>query len=218
MVRIFPSLIAADLLNLQKEIESLHEQVDGYHIDIMDNHFVPNLTWGLSFVEAISRITNKQLWIHLMVDNPADWIAKLELPEASIVTIHIESSKSIFEDVQCIKEKKWRSSVAINPNTSLEEVFGIVHAVDQILLMSVNPGFSGQPFESVVLKKIDPLSNHCDRVGTKCSIGMDGGINETNIAQVYDAGVVDVAIASGIFNHKDRVAAINRLRALCYHE
>lgn len=212
MIRIFPSLIAADLLNLEREILVLDSCVDGYHIDIMDNHFVPNLTWGPLFVNAIAQATQKPLWIHVMVENPQTLINQFQISAESLITFHIETKENIKELIFLIKEKKWRVGIAINPKTAVEECVPYLNLIDQLLVMSVEPGFSGQLFNQEVLYKISLLVAAQKKQKRVFSIAMDGGINYGNIAQLYASGVKDFAIASGIFNYTDRVKAVHDLR------
>lgn len=211
-MHIFPSLIAADLLNLEREILLLDPCVDGYHLDVMDNHFVPTLIGGPLFIHAIASITQKPLWIHLMVDNPKNLIEQLHVPPQSVITIHIETSIDHKELISLIKEKKWRVGIAINPKTPVEDSFAYLDCVDQLLLMSVEPGFSGQTFKKEVLNKISSLIEEQTKRKGSFSIAMDGGINYGNIAELYNAGVHDFAVASAIFKHTDRVKAVHDLR------
>lgn len=213
--RLFPSLISADLLNLQRELEVLDPIVDGYHIDIMDGHFVPNLTWGNMFVEAIAAYTKKQLWIHLMVDNPLWWIQHLPAPQGSLVSIHIESTTVLSDCINKIKEKKWEVSIAVNPKTAISKTFEFLHVIDQVLIMSVAPGFSGQPFIPSVCKKIQPLQDQLKNglIGhSMCRIGMDGGVTKENGLFLAKQGVSDFAVASGIFSYPDRPCAVRLIR------
>ncbi len=214
MAHIFPSLISADPLNLQKEIELLDPHTDGYHLDVMDNHFVPNLTWGPMIINAIAKTTRRKLWVHLMVDNPMDWDALLFIPPGSIFSFHFETKKEIPRLIKKIKEKKWEASLAINPKTPVEEIFPILGVLDQVLLMSVEPGFSGQSFLKAVMKKLDKLSAYRQTSGLNFRIGMDGGINAQNITQLAQKGVDDFAIAASIFHQADRAAALQGLKKL----
>lgn len=214
MAHIFPSLISADPLNLQKEIELLDPHTDGYHLDIMDNHFVPNLTWGPMVVNAISNTTRRKLWVHLMVDNPMEWDTLLFMPPGSIFSFHFETKKEISKLIKKIKEKKWEASLAINPKTPVEEIFPILGVLDQVLLMSVEPGFSGQSFLKDVMEKLDKLSAYRQTSGSNFRIGMDGGINSQNITQLAQMGVDDFAIAAGIFDQADHAVALQELKKL----
>jgi ribulose-phosphate 3-epimerase len=213
MPTIYPSLIGADQLNLAQTIKNLDPHVVGYHLDVMDNHFVPNLTWGAPTVNAIAQITNRILWIHLMVTNPADWIDLLKLKPGSIFSFHAEAlhDESAATIIASIKKKGWRASVAINPSTSVESIFNLLLLVDQVLVMSVQPGFSGQSFIADVVNKLKPLVEYRASHNLNFRIGMDGGIDENTIEMLAHNGVDDFAIASGIFAQPNPVAALELL-------
>jgi len=211
MIKIFPSLMAGDLLNMQKEIEILDPYCDGYHIDIMDDHFVPNITWGIDFIDAVNRATSKPLWVQLMVEDTTRWVDKIFLNANSILSIHIESSKEIRSLIDAIKKKNIIPSVAINPKTPVARIFPLLDVLHHVLIMSVEPGFSGQPFLPDVVKKVDSLVSFCDNGGIKCAIGMDGGIKENNIGMLAQKGVEDFVVGSGVFNNSDPVGALKEL-------
>lgn len=213
MSAIYPSLISADQLNLAQTIKDLDPYVAGYHLDVMDNHFVPNLTWDAPTVNAIAQLTHHIPWVHLMVTNPADWIDLLKLKPDSIISFHAEAlhDKSAATIIASIKKKGWRASVAINPSTSVESIFSLLPLVDQVLIMSVQPGFSGQSFIADVVNKLKPLVEYRTTHNVGFRIGMDGGINENNIEMLAHNGVDDFAIASGIFAHPKPVAALELL-------
>lgn len=214
MAKIYPSLMAADLLNLQREIEILEKSdIAGYHIDIMDDHFVPNLTWGKMFVSAFASITEKPLWVHLMVDNHHRWVDLLlpVLNANSIVTFHFESKNKFREVSDLIKNNNFIPSIAINPKTPVEEVFPFLDVIHHVLIMSVEPGFSGQPFLPEVADKVDMLISACQINGSAVTVAMDGGINEDNIAWLAQKGVEEFGVGSGIFKYEDRIAAVKKL-------
>ena len=211
---IFPSLIAADPLNLQQEIERLDPHCVGYHLDVMDNHFVPNLTFGAAFINAMTKITRRQLWVHLMVEKPDEFIDTLFLPAGSMVTFHFESTPKDYYLAKRIKEKNWLASIAINPKTNVEEIFPFLDTVDQVLLMSVEPGFYGQSFISSVEDKIGPLIGYRQTSNVQFKIGIDGGINKTNIAQLTQKGADDFAVAAAIFRQDDPIKALQELQGL----
>ena len=160
MINIYPSLISADLMNLEKEIKLLEPYCTGFHIDVMDNHFVPNLTWGKMFIDAIGKITKKPLWVHLMIDNPSIFIDTLVLSPESILTFHIESASDVKKLSRRIKEKNIIPSIAVSPKTPVEKIFPFLDLVDHILIMTVEPGFSGQCFLQSSKSKIEKLFSH----------------------------------------------------------
>lgn len=211
MIRIYPSLISADLLNLEQEINALDPVVAGYHIDVMDNHFVPNLTWGLSFITAINQATALPLWVHLMVDNPAEWIPKLSLKPKSIVSFHIETEGDTKATINNIKENNWHPSLTISPKTPLERTFNFLPFVDQLLVMSVEPGYSGQQFLPATIDRVKQVLQYKKEHHLSFALALDGGINQQNMGQLYQLGITDFAVASAIFNHSDRLQAVREL-------
>jgi len=213
MVKIYPSLISADILNLESVITDLEPYCDGWHIDIMDNNFVPNLTWGPMFANAIAKVSKKQLWVHLMVENPASIIEHLRLADKSIVSFHIETKCDKNEIISSIERNNWLPGIAISPKTPVGELFNAISPkVYQLLIMSVVPGFSGQKFMPETVDTLDMLVEYREKTGLPFTIGMDGGIHEKNLAMLVAKGVDHVAIASGIFESEDSSAQLQKLR------
>lgn len=216
-MEIYPSLISADLLNLETTIRALDPFCAGFHIDVMDFHFVPNLTWGPQFVCAMANITKKPLYVHLMVDNPLKWVEVLPLRNHDFFVFHFEAvtHNDILQLNQLVHSKGNNVGIAINPGTSVSNVFPYLFDLDTVLLMSVNPGFSGQSFIPSVMNKIVPLKEERDKKQASCIIAMDGGINAENIEKIAHAGVDSVAIASALFEEPNPCLAIENLQKLC---
>lgn len=214
MALIFPSLISADLLNLEKELKALDPYSPGYHLDCMDYHFVPNLTWGPNFIQAIEEKTSHQLWIHLMVDNPLMWVENLFLYPKTIVTFHIETMKNPAELMRLIRQKQWLPSIALSPQTPIEEILPYTYQAYQILIMSVNPGKSGQQFIEETKDKIQALADYRKAHNLNFKIAMDGGISAQNIRQLTTLGVDHFAVAQAIFGQPDPVKALQKLNTL----
>jgi len=214
MAKIYPSLMAGNLLDMQKDIKRLEPYCAGYHLDIMDDHFVPNITFGLDFIDAVNSVTAKPLWVQLMVENVDRWVDAISLNANSILSFHIESTKEIIAIIDRIKKKNIMPSISINPKTPVERIFPYLDVIDHVLIMSVEPGFSGQPFLPGVVDKVSQLTGYCFDANIKCKIGMDGGIDESNIAMLAQEGVDHFAIGSGIFGKKDIVEAIKKLDEL----
>lgn len=214
MALIFPSLISADLLNLEKELKALDPYCPGYHLDCMDYHFVPNLTWGPSFIQAIASKTTRQLWVHLMVDNPVTWVEKLSLPAKTILSFHIETIKQNRGIIELIQKKNWLVSIALSPKTSLDEIKPFASNVYQILIMSVNPGHSGQQFIGHMKDKVQALANYRKEQGLQFKIAMDGGISQDNIRELTALGVDHFAIAQAIFGAPKPIEALEELNKL----
>jgi len=214
MAKIFPSLIAADLMNLRAEIEALNPHCEGYHLDVMDNHFVPNLTWGAQFINAIAKTTSRPALVHLMVDDPTNWIEKFTLPAHSSIEIHVESAGQTRKNLQRIRDLNLSPGIVINPKTEIEVIFPYLDLVDSVLLMSVEPGFSGQAFIPKVIEKIEPLVGYRETKGLKFEIGMDGGIGKENIADLTKRRIDFFGVGSGIFGQPNRVKALKELQQL----
>ena len=212
-MEIYPSLISSDLLNLKQTMQLLDPHCQGYHIDVMDNHFVPNLTWGPAFIKAMSGATKLPLHVHLMVDDPQKWVDMLDLSKKDLFVFHVEAAgddKKIAQLIKMVNAKNIPVGIAVNPQTPIESIFDFLPSLAQVLLMSVEPGFSGQEYMSLVEEKIAPLVSR-KQDGLSFKICMDGGINVSNIKKLAGMGVEQFGIASAIFGGDDPVAAIQKL-------
>ena len=208
---IYPSLMMVPEQELEKEIKLLTPYCQGFHIDIMDGSFVPNTWWyNAQLVNDIVKLSDR-IWIHLMVKKPDVFYVQLELPKGSLVSFHFESDIDIFYFEKIIKEKKQRVSLAINPKTPIKEIIPFLNCLDHVLIMSVEPGLSGQSFLESSIEKIDELVAYRKQLNMHFAIGIDGGVNKNNIHNLVAAGVNDCAVASGIFDQKDHVAALQEL-------
>jgi ribulose-phosphate 3-epimerase len=202
--------MAADPKNLHDEIDLLEPYCAGFHLDVMDNKFVPNSALSIETVNDVAQ-RGKPVWVHLMVENPDEFYTKLLLPDDSIVSFHIESEIDVARFVKIIREKKQRPSIAIRPKTPLDKIFQFCDIVDQVLVMSVEPGFSGQHFLPNSISRLEELVAYRKKSDVFFSIGIDGGINKDNIKMVAEKGVDDCAIASGIFKQSDHLVALHEL-------
>lgn len=211
MIKIFPSIIEANILNLEQEIKKLEPYCDGFHLDIMDGHFVENLTFGPDFINQIREISSKQLFVHLMVDNPEKWVNLIKLNKDDIFAFHIEACKEPKKLITEIHKKNWLASLAISPKTDIEKVYPYLNTVDQILIMSVEPGKSGQKFIPETLKKIEIVSNYKTKNNLKFTIAVDGGVNKNNIVDLINLGAQDFAIASAIFKAPNPINELENL-------
>ena len=205
--------MVVDQSNLKKEIEQLEPYCAGFHIDVMDNTFVPNTTWNVEQVNALVKMI-KVPWIHLMIENPKVFYEQLFLPAGSFVSFHIELDIDIFEFAKTIREKKHKVSIAIRPKTSLSRIVPFLNITDQILLMSVEPGFSGQQFLSSTFDRLTELVAYRQQHDAHFRIGLDGGITKENIKVLVEQGADDCAIATAIFKEEDHVAALQELQEL----
>lgn len=214
MARIFPSLIAADLLNLEDEIKKLEPHCDGFHLDVMDNHFVPNLTFGPAFINAIGSITHKPLWAHLMVSNPNSIIERLTIAPKSIISVHYESDDDIAQLITLIKSKSWIPSIAIKPATPITDLVPLLQHVSHILVMLVEPGFSGQPLLSETIEKVIALHTYIHTQQLNITISVDGGITQKNIAHLHTCGAQDIAAATAVFENNNVINNLQHLKKL----
>ena len=211
MVRIFPSLMSADQLNLAHEIKKLEPHCDGFHLDVMDNHFVPNLTMGPMTVNQIAQATQQQLFVHLMVDNPEQGIARLQLKANSIVSFHIESTNTPQPLIATIKQKGWLPGLALNPKTPVRTLYPHLDSLAVVLLMAVEPGFSGQEFLEIVLPKIDELLAYKKIKQSRFILAIDGGINTHNLRMLAQKGVELFCVGSALFGDQDSITALEQL-------
>ena len=199
-VIIGPSVLSADFLNLGRQLNELEEGgADYVHFDVMDGVFVPNISIGLPVLQATSAGTNLPVDVHLMIVEPDKWVDAFADAGANAITFHAEATPHVHRVVQAIKGRGVEAGVVINPATSLTAIEEILPDVDQILLMTVNPGFGGQSFIESSLQKIERLRGMIDRVNPTCRLQVDGGVNVDNIRRVVDAGANSIVAGSATF-------------------
>jgi ribulose-phosphate 3-epimerase len=211
---IAPSILAADFGRLADEVRAVERAgADWIHVDVMDGHFVPNLTLGPDVVAAIDRATDLPLDVHLMIDNPHRYVDAFAASGADYLTIHQEAVADLEEIFAQIEKAGCKPGVAINPATPVETVSPFIDRAALILVMSVNPGFGAQSFMPVALPKLRTLAELRERDGSDCLLEVDGGIKPANAAQVIETGVDVVVAGSAIFGSDDYRRAIAALRA-----
>ena len=213
MVKIAPSILSADFAALGEEIAKIEPVADLLHVDVMDGHFVPNLTLGPVVVEAIHRRTRLPLDVHLMIQHPDRFIGAFAKAGAAYLTVHAEVCPHLHRTLQQIREAGVKPGVALNPSTSLHAIEHVLDQVDLILLLSVNPGFGGQSFIPFVLKKIADLRRLLDRLGLRPELEVDGGIKADNCGDVARAGATILVAGSAVFGAADPRTAVEQLRA-----
>jgi ribulose-phosphate 3-epimerase len=212
MVKIAPSVLSADFGALAEEVAKVEPEADLFHVDVMDGHFVPNITIGPLVVEAIHRRTRVPLDVHLMIQNPERYLSAFAQAGASYLTVHAEACPHLHRTIQQIRETGAKPGVALNPSTSLHTVEHILDQVDLILLMSVNPGFGGQSFIPFVLKKIEEMARRLQRLEPRPELEVDGGIKIENCRAVAQAGATILVAGSAIFGAPDPRAAVIKMR------
>jgi ribulose-phosphate 3-epimerase len=212
-MRVAPSILSADFGNLAADVRAICEAgCDLVHVDVMDGHFVPNLTIGPVVVSAVAKAATKPLDIHLMVEKNTFFVDLFAPLKPGYITFHIEEEKNPHRLVQYIRELGIKPGIVLNPHTPAEAIEYLLHDVDMVLVMSVNPGFGGQKFIPAVVEKIKRLKILRDRINPNCLIEIDGGVNAQNIQMLRDAGV-DVCVAgSYVFSHDSYKTAIESLK------
>lgn len=213
MVKIAPSILSADFARLADEIVRLENAgADWIHVDVMDGHFVPNLTLGAPVVDAIRKVTRLPLDVHLMVTNPAEFVDSFAAAGADILTVHVETEPHLHRLIHRIRERGMKPAVALNPATPLGALDEILPEVDMVLLMSVNPGFGGQKFIHSSLEKIRRLKSIIQQRALSTLIEVDGGINAVNAPQIISGGADALVAGSAVFGSNDLREAIDKLR------
>jgi ribulose-phosphate 3-epimerase len=213
MGKIAPSILSADFTRLGDEIRGVERAgADYIHVDVMDGHYVPNITIGPMIVEAVKRSTRLPLDVHLMISNPDQYIDVFRQSGADIITIHAEAVDHLHRSVQSIKEVGARAGVSLNPATPLQPVEYVLGELDMVLLMAVNPGFGGQEFIHEVIPKIKRLREMINERGLNTEIEVDGGINLDTIGIASAAGANIFVAGSAIFHSKDYSKTISMMR------
>ena len=210
-MKISTSILTCDFSELKKELESINN-TDYIHVDIMDGHFVPNITFGPFISNIVSENTKRLLDVHLMVDEPLKWISKFKFYNTHFITVHPES-KDFLDALRKIKMLGIKAGICLKPKTTIESVENYLIDADLILVMTVEPGFGGQAFMESMIEKINKLHELREKHGYKYVIEVDGGVNNESIKLLKDANVDVAVVGSYIFNQKNRRKEIDDLRA-----
>ncbi len=213
-VRIAPSILASDFARLADEVAKVERGgADFVHVDVMDGHFVPNITIGPPVVKALKKVTSLPLDVHLMISDPDRYLEAFVEAGASIVTVHVEACKHLHRTLTRIRQLGAKAGVSLNPATPIEAVKDLAGEFDLLLVMSVNPGFGGQHFITHSLQKIRQARSFLTSAGAAAEIEVDGGVDTTNAAALVDAGVTILVAGVSIFGTPDPADATRRLRA-----
>ena len=212
---IAPSVLAADFANLQRDIEMINNsQADWFHVDIMDGVFVPNISFGMPVLEAITRHTKKTVDVHLMIVNPDQYIKTFKDLGADILTVHYEACTHLHRTLQAIKAHGMKAGVALNPHTSIDLLEDVINDIDMVCIMSVNPGFGGQSFIENTYVKVKKLKDLIIRKGASTLIEIDGGVTNKNALQLVEAGADVLVAGSFVFKAENPTQTIAELKTL----
>ena len=210
--RIAPSILSADFANLEAELASI-SHADLIHVDVMDGHFVPNLTLGVPVVKRISEVTSVPLDVHLMIEAPEKWVSQYA-QYAGSVTFHYEAATDPKLVISEIRKAGAKAAMSIKPGTSFSEVSELVEELDMLLIMTVEPGFGGQSLIQSTVSKVTEAFDYVTSKGLKLSIQVDGGVTADNIAELSSAGADTFVAGTAVFKAQDRNSEIDRLRSL----
>jgi len=209
MYKLAPSILAANFANLEQEIKTIENAGAHYlHVDVMDGHFVPNISIGIPVLKSIRKITDMTLDVHLMISEPSKYIKPFIDAGADLINIHVEIEEDISENINLINSFNKRVALTVSPSTNIEAVYPYLDNLDMVLIMSVEPGFGGQAFMPSALKKAEKLADHIAKNNILLDIQMDGGITQQNLRDVINSGVNVVVAGSSIFSAENPTSAV----------
>ncbi|MFJ7730488.1 ribulose-phosphate 3-epimerase [Lysinibacillus sp. NPDC097231] len=214
MIQIAPSILAANFAKLGEEVKEVEKAgAQLIHIDVMDGHFVPNISFGAIALDAIRPLTDLPLDVHLMIENPDQYIEQFAKAGADYITVHVETCRHLHRTIQLIRSYGVKPGVVLNPHTPIESIQHILEDIDMVLLMTVNPGFGGQKFIHSVVPKIEALAAIIKERNLDIAIEIDGGINSETIIPCAKAGATIFVAGSAIYSKEDRTAALQEILA-----
>ncbi|MES2554943.1 MAG: ribulose-phosphate 3-epimerase [Bacteroidota bacterium] len=214
-VIIAPSILSCDFGNLERDFQLINRsQADWFHVDVMDGVFVPNISFGFPIIEALKKVAEKPLDVHIMISNPDKYIGLFAKSGADILTVHYEVCPHLHRTIAGIKEAGMKAGVALNPHTPVSVLENVIADLDLVLIMSVNPGFGGQKFIRQAIEKVSQVKAMIQKTGSSALIEVDGGVNTTTGAELVAAGADALVAGSFVFNNPDPTAVIASLKAL----
>lgn len=213
MVKVLPSLLSVDFLNLKEELDKLEEaNVDGLHFDVMDGQFVPNISIGIPLLDAVRSYSNLPIDVHLMIEQPENYIKLFADHGADMISVHIEATPHIHRAIEEIKLHNKKAGVVINPGTTVESILPVLSSIDYVLVMTVNPGFGGQSFINQCVNKIEQLNQIKHENNLTFDIEVDGGINDKTSKQCIEKGATMLVTGSYFFKQDDYSQVTESLR------
>ena len=212
---IAPSILAADFANLQRDVEMINtSEADWFHIDVMDGHFVPNISYGMPVIQAIKKHATKPLDVHLMIEKPERYIEEFAKVGADIITVHYESTVHLHRTLTQIEQAGCKAGVVLNLTTPVSVLEDILPKCFMVLIMSINPGFGGQKFEEITYNKVRKLRKMIDDQGLDIHIEIDGGVTDKNAKKLVEAGATALVAGSYIFKSKNPTQTIAGLKKM----
>lgn len=215
MALIAPSVLSANFLNLSADIKMINEsQADWFHLDVMDGRFVPNISFGFPIISAVKKEANKLLDVHLMIEEPGKYAEDFKKAGADSLSVHIEACPHLHRNLQQIKSLGMKAGVAINPHTPVSQLFDILHEIDVVCMMSVNPGFGGQKFIKHTIEKIKELKLQIQKIQSNTLIEVDGGVTLENAKEIIEAGADVLVAGNTVFNSGNPMETIALLKQI----
>jgi ribulose-phosphate 3-epimerase len=212
---ISPSVLSCDFANIQRDVEMINQSdADWFHVDVMDGVFVPNISFGFPVIQAIKKHAKKTLDVHLMIQNPDQYIDAFKEVGADILTVHYEACTHLHRTIQAIKAAGMKAGVALNPHTPVDLLQDVIEDLDLVLIMSVNPGFGGQKFIKNTILKVEQAKNLIHRKGSHALVEVDGGVNLETGLELVKAGVDALVAGSFVFNSENPTKTISDLKNL----